>query len=99
MTDRTKLTDRQREIFAFIKRRIEDGLPPTCREICREFGFISSMAPESHLRALERKGFIVRDENVARGIRLSDRQQPRRGIPLLTLERLCRGQANGRKRK
>ena len=35
------------------------GFPPTRADICRELGFKSPNSAETHLRALEKKGFIV----------------------------------------
>jgi predicted ArsR family transcriptional regulator len=52
-----KLTPRQAEILAFIKRCLEDnGYPPTRAEIAQELGFKSPNAAEEHLKALARKG-------------------------------------------
>lgn len=54
-----KLTPRQAEILAFIKRCLEDnGYPPTRAEIAQELGFKSPNAAEEHLKALARKGAI-----------------------------------------
>lgn len=54
-----KLTPRQAEILAFIKRCLEDnGFPPTRAEIAQELGFKSPNAAEEHLKALARKGAI-----------------------------------------
>ena len=50
-----KLTPRQAEILAFIKRCLEDnGYPPTRAEIALELGFKSPNAAEEHLKALAR---------------------------------------------
>ncbi len=52
-----KLTPRQAEILAFIKRCLDDnGYPPTRAEIALELGFKSPNAAEEHLKALARKG-------------------------------------------
>jgi SOS-response transcriptional repressor LexA len=54
-----KLTPRQAEILAFIKRCLDDnGYPPTRAEIAQELGFKSPNAAEEHLKALARKGAI-----------------------------------------
>ncbi|OYW86877.1 MAG: repressor LexA, partial [Pseudomonadales bacterium 32-61-5] len=48
-----KLTPRQSEILAFIKRCLEEhGYPPTRAEIAQELGFKSPNAAEEHLKAL-----------------------------------------------
>lgn len=64
------LTERQRLCLDFIKRSIADrGWPPTLRELGAWMGIRSTNGVNDHLRALERKGFIVREELRARAIR------------------------------
>ena len=66
-----KLTPRQSEILAFIKRCLEDnGYPPTRAEIAQELGFTSPNAAEEHLKALARKGAIEMTPGASRGIRI-----------------------------
>jgi repressor LexA len=66
-----KLTPRQAEILAFIKRCLEDnGFPPTRAEIAQELGFKSPNAAEEHLKALARKGAIEMTPGASRGIRI-----------------------------
>ncbi|BAU75133.1 transcriptional repressor LexA [Metapseudomonas furukawaii] len=66
-----KLTPRQAEILAFIKRCLEDnGFPPTRAEIAQELGFKSPNAAEEHLKALARKGAIEMTPGASRGIRV-----------------------------
>lgn len=63
------LTDRQREVLDFIRAvRIEQGRPPTNREIGRAIGIKSTNGVNDHLEALRRKGYIDRDPKVSRGI-------------------------------
>ncbi len=55
----TQLTNRQREVLFFIQSRIEaENTPPTIREIAAHFGIASTNGVMSHLRALERKGYV-----------------------------------------
>src|SRR3954467_9803104 len=57
------LTDRQEKILTFIKKSIQDqGYPPTIREIGEHFGIRSTNGVNDHLKALERKGYLVRGE-------------------------------------
>jgi repressor LexA len=66
-----KLTPRQAEILAFIKRCLdENGFPPTRAEIAQELGFKSPNAAEEHLKALARKGAIEMTPGASRGIRI-----------------------------
>ena len=65
------LTDRQKEVLAFIKAFLKkSGFPPTSGDIAEEFGFKSLTASTQHVRALERKGYIKCSPGVARGIRV-----------------------------
>src|ERR1700728_1460044 len=73
MPDFTQLTDRQREIYDFIRDRIEArGYGPTVREIGEGFNIKSPNGVMCHLKALEKKGLIKREEHSARAIQLVD---------------------------
>jgi repressor LexA len=63
------LTARQREVLDYIEERLKsDGVMPSTREIQQYFGFASQTAALNHLRALERKGAIVRQAGKARAM-------------------------------
>lgn len=65
----TNLTKRQTEILDYLRKsHQETGIIPTTREIQRSFGFASQTAAMSHLRALERKGAILRLPGKARAV-------------------------------
>lgn len=84
MADFSQLTDRQREIYEFIRVKIESrGYGPTVREIGEGFGIKSPNGVMCHLKALEKKGLITREEHSARAIRLCDHRRPSQGLPLL----------------
>lgn len=70
------LTDRQREIFTYIQRRIKEGYPPTIREIGSEFGF-SEKAAHDHLNALEKKKYIDREDGKPRAISILKEADPK----------------------
>lgn len=64
------LTDKQAAIFAYIRSEIETKrMPPTVREIGTKFGMTVNGAV-GFLTSLVRKGYITREANHARGIRL-----------------------------
>lgn len=64
------LTQRQQQVLDFIRRRIEEqGYPPTIREIGEEMGIKSTNGVNDHLKALERKGFLVREGLKSRALR------------------------------
>lgn len=85
MTDRP-LTPRQKEILEYLRDEIDRrGLPPTIREIGRQFGIRSTKGVEDHLAALERKGFVRRERGKSRAIEIADRPDLRgaRLVPLI----------------
>ena len=64
-----QLTKRQQEVLDFLKQtQREQGFMPSTRDIQHHFSFASQTAAMSHLRALEKKGAIVRKANKACGI-------------------------------
>lgn len=52
------LTERQREVYDYIRARVVDGMPPTIREIGAKFSIRSPNGVVCHLEALQRKGLI-----------------------------------------
>src|SRR5687768_4789773 len=69
------LTKRQEQTLDFIRRSIEDrGYPPTLREIGESMGIRSTNGVNDHLRALERKGYLSREDMKSRALRLVSRE-------------------------
>lgn len=67
----TPITDRQRMVLDYIVEHIgSHGFPPTLREIGKRMCIRSTNGVNDHLRALERKGYIERDETQSRAIRV-----------------------------
>lgn len=76
-------TERQMEIYAFIRDKIQSrGYGPTVREIGTAFKIRSPNGVVCHLKALERKGFITRGKNMSRAIELVAEPAHVRGLPL-----------------
>jgi repressor LexA len=68
--DKTPLTDRQRAVLTFIQRSIEErGYPPTLREIGEHLGIRSTNGVNDHLKALEKKGYLEREDLKSRALR------------------------------
>ena len=64
-----ELTERQREILAFIVKETESrGFPPTIREIGEQMDIRSTNGVNDHLKALERKGYLNRGEQQSRSL-------------------------------
>ena len=84
MPDFSQLTERQREIYDFIRQKIESrGYGPTVREIGLAFDIKSPNGVMCHLKALEKKGLIKREGFSARAIQLLDVRLHDSGLPLL----------------
>jgi repressor LexA len=72
------LTDRQREIYDYVTRYVDDhGYPPTVREIGEAVGLASPSTVHAHLANLERAGLIRRDPTKPRALELVGRERPR----------------------
>lgn len=80
-----QLTDRQRLVYDFVRDKIQNrGYGPTVREIGEHFDIASPNGVMCHLKALERKGLIVRSPNKSRAIELTrEAIDEQRGLPLL----------------
>jgi repressor LexA len=66
-----------------IRERIRGrGYGPTVREIAEHFGIQSPNGVVCHLKALEKKGFIVREPNMSRAIQLAAEPINERSLPL-----------------
>ncbi|HEX9922162.1 MAG TPA: transcriptional repressor LexA [Anaerolineae bacterium] len=68
-----RLSERQSKILGFLKTfTLDNGYPPTIREIGKAVGISSTSVVNYNLDALQRGGFIYRDRTVSRGIRLAE---------------------------
>jgi repressor LexA len=77
-----KLTQRQNQVLQFITSFTgESGYPPSQREIARHLNVSGTLPVMKHLGALERKGYIRRDQ-VNRGITLTVKTPVSRSVSL-----------------
>ena len=84
MSDFSQLTERQRQIYEFIRNKIETrGYGPTVREIGVAFDIQSPNGVMCHLNALVKKGLITREDRMARAIQLVGHRPPAVELPLL----------------
>ena len=68
--DKEPLTDRQKAVLEFISQSIESrGYPPTLREIGEHMGIRSTNGVNDHLKALEKKGYLEREDLKSRALR------------------------------
>jgi SOS-response transcriptional repressor LexA len=73
---RPPITARQREVLDIVVASInEHGYPPTLREIGLRMGIRSTNGVNDHLKALEKKGYLIRKDLTSRSIRVVDLEQ------------------------
>lgn len=79
-----KLTEKQTQIFDYIKNVISQrGIAPSVREIGEAVGLRSTSSVQYNLNALEDAGYIKRDANLKRTIRISGSAESVSHIPLV----------------
>ena len=68
---RKGLSDRQKRILEVLESfQIQNGYPPSIREICTKAGISSTSVVNYYLEQLEEMGYIERDRRISRGVRL-----------------------------
>ena len=83
-TMRQPLTARQQQALDFISNCLEQrGYPPTLREIGEHMGIRSTNGVNDHLKALERKGYLEREELKSRALRPVDYEDGKVKIPIV----------------
>lgn len=91
------LNEKQASVYKYLVSEIGAGLPPTVREICRATGIKSTSTVHGILDALEDYGYISRDRNASRAIKIegtvSSVQVPvlgkvTAGVPILAVEQI-----------
>ncbi len=89
--------DRRRErMYRYIVERIDDGSPPTVREICRALDVKSTSTVHSDLKAMADEGLLSVTEGLNRAIRLPGRSSMAvplvgvvaAGVPILAVENI-----------
>ena len=93
MADMNSLTPRQREIYTFIRSKIQGrGYGPTVREIGLNFQIKSPNGVMCHLKALQKKGLIHREPNMSRAIQLLEDSPTGHPIGVKMVGRIAAGQ-------
>src|SRR5438093_11387019 len=91
------LTKRQEQTLDYIRQSIEQrGYPPTLREIGEYMGIRSTNGVNDHLRALERKGYLRREDMKSRALRVVDSPNGAPPRPATTYDSLLDIQVLGR---
>ena len=69
-----QLTDRQSRMLEFIQQFSEEnGYPPSIRQIGKNVGISSTSVVNYNLNRLVEEGYLSRDQNVSRGLRLTEK--------------------------
>ncbi len=70
---RARLTERQNQVYEFLRDFVRRrGKPPTIKEVGESLGIKSTNGVHKMLVVLERKGYITRTPNEARGLQIVD---------------------------
>ncbi len=99
-----QLTIQQANVLNTIQQYIrETGYPPSVRELGKKLGLKSTATVHSHLKTLERKGYLLRTAQKSRAFTVVDRKKPsqpastvmvpmvgtvRAGTPVLAVENI-----------
>lgn len=80
--NKKKITENERKTYEFIRKRIQEGYPPSVREICAHCGFKSTSTAHRAINSLTDKGYLEKASNLNRAIRLKGQAGVK--IPLIS---------------
>ncbi|MBR6760983.1 MAG: transcriptional repressor LexA [Oscillospiraceae bacterium] len=75
------LNEKAREIYRYIRERIDEGYPPTIREICTALHIRSTSTVHRYINQLAEEGYLEKMDNQNRAIRLRGRSAV--NVPLI----------------
>ncbi|MBQ2933016.1 MAG: transcriptional repressor LexA [Clostridia bacterium] len=70
--EKAPLTPKQEAVYNFLVKKMQNGIPPSVREICAATGIKSTSTVHAILNILEEHGYIQRDAKYSRAIRLEN---------------------------
>lgn len=70
--EKAPLTPKQEAVYNFLVKKMQNGIPPSVREICTATGIKSTSTVHAILNILEEHGYIQRDAKYSRAIRLEN---------------------------
>ena len=70
--DKAPLTAKQEAVYNFLVKKMQNGIPPSVREICAATGIKSTSTVHAILNVLEEQGYISRDAKYSRAIHLEN---------------------------
>lgn len=78
-----RINDTQRKIYDYLLIKLQDGVPPSVREIGEAVGLRSTSSVQANLDALESAGYISRDPMLKRSIRVVGQADSITQVPLV----------------
>ena len=78
-----RINDTQRRIYDYLLMKLQDGVPPSVREIGEAVGLRSTSSVQANLDALEAAGYISRDPMLKRSIRVVGQADNITQVPLV----------------
>ncbi len=78
------LTKSQQKVYDYLKEALQSGVPPTVREICQGTGLSSTSTVHTHLKTLEKLGYITKDDGKNRAIKICG-VTPTQQVPIVGL--------------
>lgn len=76
------LTESQKKVLDYITECVQAGRSPSVREICAATGFGSTSTVHMHIKTLQNRGFIEKDDKLNRTIRLAN-HEPSSAVPIM----------------
>lgn len=92
-----QLTEKEAAVLELVREAIGAGLAPSVREICARMGMKSTSTAHRYLNSLHDKGYIIREGNINRAIRLPQQEMTTQvpvvgtvqaGQPILAVENI-----------
>ncbi|MGN0609803.1 MAG: transcriptional repressor LexA [Oscillospiraceae bacterium] len=75
------MNDKERRVFEFVKERVEEGIPPSIREICAALGIRSTSTAARYVNNLVDEGILEKVDGCNRAIKLAGKGAAK--IPLM----------------
>jgi len=75
------MNEKEKRVFDFVKQRVEDGIPPSIREICSALDIASTSTAARYVNSLVDQGFLEKVDGCNRAIKLAGKGAAK--IPLV----------------
>lgn len=75
------MNDKERRVYEFVKERVEDGIPPSIREICAALNIRSTSTAARYVNTLVAEGVLEKVDGCNRAIKLAGKGATK--IPLV----------------